>query len=129
MELPLRHLSVRVPWHDAAWDGRICKDPRNNASCLFLPRIQTKDVEFEEANKLKFIHELQKENLPPCVSEKVHFLSPHAIFKNAEHPYAEFESLYKHYDLTPLKYPEYSFSVVPYSWMLKNKNDTVTIYE
>lgn len=37
-----KHLSVRVPWHDNGWDGSVCKDPANNASCLFLSRINEK---------------------------------------------------------------------------------------
>ena len=24
---PLRHVSIRVPWHDTAWDGRVCALP------------------------------------------------------------------------------------------------------
>jgi hypothetical protein len=37
--IPLRHLSVRVPWHDAGWDGTVCRSPRQNSSCLALNRI------------------------------------------------------------------------------------------
>ncbi len=38
-KLPLSHLSVRVPWHDTAYDGRICADPVANGACLRLLRI------------------------------------------------------------------------------------------
>ena len=123
MKLPLRHLSVRVPWHDGNWNGKICSNPRNNASCMFLPRIQTKDVEFEEANANKYFHELDIKKLPPCVAEKVSFMSPHDIIKLVNHPYSENESnasYYGHYKETLLRYPAYSFSVIPYRWMLKN---------
>jgi hypothetical protein len=27
---PLRHISIRVPWHDSAWNGTICRDPKLN---------------------------------------------------------------------------------------------------
>lgn len=124
MKLPLRHLSVRVPWHDGAWTGKVCSKPRDNASCMFLPRIQTKDVEFEEANANKYFHELNIKNLPPCVAEKVSFMSPHEITKPVRHPYSENEgnaSYYGHYKETLLRYPAYSFSVVPYRWMLKKQ--------
>ncbi len=36
-QLPIQHLSVRVPWHDSAWNGTICQRPADNASCLILP--------------------------------------------------------------------------------------------
>ena len=38
--LPVRHLSIRVPWHDAGWDGTVCRQPADNGSCLVLERIQ-----------------------------------------------------------------------------------------
>jgi len=33
---PLRHISIRVPWHDTGWDGRVCAKPRLNGACLKL---------------------------------------------------------------------------------------------
>jgi len=35
----LRHISIRVPWHDDGWQGTICKAPKLNGDCLKLPRI------------------------------------------------------------------------------------------
>jgi len=87
MKLPLRHISVRVPWHDNNWNGHICNDPRNNASCMFLPRIQTKDVDFEEEHsnlKLTEIKEKDEEGnikFPPCLVEKVTFMSEEDVVK------------------------------------------------
>ena len=47
-QLPTMHVSVRVPWHDGRWSGKICGKPRGNTSCLVLPRIaETKDDDFE----------------------------------------------------------------------------------
>lgn len=34
--LPLHHLSIRVPWHDSGWTGKICRGSVDNASCLRL---------------------------------------------------------------------------------------------
>lgn len=106
---------------------------------MFLPRIQSKDLEFEEANPKKPFHEITdkdengKLKLPPCIAEKVSFMSAHEIKKKVEHPYAEFEPKYKHYKETTLKYPGHSFSVVPYKWMLKDKetkeNETAKEYK
>lgn len=41
----VRHVSVRVVWHDSGWSGRICGDPDANIYCrgnhsLLSPRIQ-----------------------------------------------------------------------------------------
>jgi hypothetical protein len=35
----VRNLSIRVPWHDRAWDGHVCSDPLGNSSCLALKLI------------------------------------------------------------------------------------------
>ena len=39
LAFPVRHLSVRVPWHDARWNGTVCGGPKNNVACLKLKRI------------------------------------------------------------------------------------------
>lgn len=47
--IPLQHLSIRVPWHDAGWDGTVCKLPRLNSSCLALNRIGASKNDTKEA--------------------------------------------------------------------------------
>lgn len=127
MNIPTQHLSVRVPWHDAGWNGKICCNPRENASCMFLSRINSsKNVEEEEKMAEQWIHKIQDEDkLPPCVAEKVHFMSPHPIDDKKNHPYADMSAnskYYGHYRETTFRYPVYSFAVVPYNWMLKDPN-------
>ncbi|MCH8903127.1 MAG: hypothetical protein IIA45_04350 [Bacteroidetes bacterium] len=120
MKIPLKHLSVRVPWHDNAWNGTVCSNPRDNASCMFLPRIQmNKDVEHEEANAEKGYHKLKMNELPPCLAEKVTFMSSQTVEREVSHPY-DFNDKYKHYQPTILKTYPFSFNVVPYRWMLKD---------
>lgn len=47
----LRHLSLRVPWHDSGWDGTVCTDPKGNTSCLALSIIaELRDDAAEAAN-------------------------------------------------------------------------------
>ena len=36
----MRHLTLRVAWHDRAWDGTVCTNPSENAFCLALDRIR-----------------------------------------------------------------------------------------
>ena len=91
---------------------------------MFLPRINdSKNAEQEELLAERWMHELEPTQLPPCVSEKVHFMSPHAIYKKVTHPYSKNDGnsrFYEHYRETTYCYPGYSFSVVPYNWMLKD---------
>lgn len=54
-QLPLRHLSIRVPWNDSNWSGVVCARPGENNSCLVLPRIsETRNDQFESqfANRI-----------------------------------------------------------------------------
>lgn len=124
MNIPTRHLSVRVPWHDAGWNGKVCNNPRENGSCMFLPRInESKDPDQEEELAGQWLHEIAPDRLPPCISEKVHFMSPHKIYRKASHPYSKNpknKQFYGHYKETTYCYPEFSFSVIPYNWMLKD---------
>jgi ATP-dependent exoDNAse (exonuclease V) alpha subunit len=124
MKIPLRHLSVRVPWHDSGWNGKVCKKPRENGSCMFLPRINdSKNPDNEEEISDRWLHELKLDQLPPCISEKVHFMSPNDIYKKVDHPYSKNSNndhFYGHYKQTTYCYPGYSFSIVPYNWMLKD---------
>lgn len=38
--LAQQHLSIRVPWHDTDWTGRVCAKPSENMACLRLERIR-----------------------------------------------------------------------------------------
>lgn len=71
-KVPLKHLTMRVAWHDNKWNGSICNDPENNNHCsgfhsLLSERIRKRkdeniDKEIEHRGKpLKDI-----DYLPPC---------------------------------------------------------------
>lgn len=36
----MRHLTVRVAWHDSGWDARVCAAPSRNSFCLALDRVR-----------------------------------------------------------------------------------------
>jgi hypothetical protein len=70
--IPLRHLSVRVPWHDAGWDGTVCRSPRQNSSCLALNRIgSTKNEAIEDRYAGQLLTDIPGEHVPPCFAERV----------------------------------------------------------
>lgn len=59
------HLSVRLTWHDSAWNSRVCKKPSCNVSCVQHQHIRESrnlNNEMEQANAL--CSDLDK--LPPC---------------------------------------------------------------
>ena len=121
LSFPIRHLSVRVPWHDSGWNGTVCVDPKNNVACLKLSRIAKEKDEFSETN-LSGHHfkDLHEEEVPPCLQERAAFMSSHSLVRTHSHPYRRDDSgAHAHFRSTPLNYPAYSAPAVPFRWMLK----------
>jgi len=105
--IPTRHLSVRVPWHDAGWDGTVCRSPRQNTSCLALNRIgSTKDDAREDSYAGELLHRVPV--APPCFAERVNFLSPNAQRRLAHHGYSKTSEHHKHISDTPFLHPAFS---------------------
>lgn len=120
-QLPLRHISIRVPWNDTGWTGCVCKNPKDNPSCLILPRIrETKNEDLESSLAGKSWEELDEKNLPACVSERGSFMAPFDFTRNIKHPYSKTSEAHKHIIPTPYRYPAYSAACIPFNWMLKN---------
>src|SRR5258708_5814287 len=88
-QLPLRHISIRVPWHDSGWAGVVCKSPRLNASCLKLKRIAiSRQDEAEERVAGLAIDQIESEQWPCCVAERGMFMAPFEYTRLAQHPYS-----------------------------------------
>lgn len=107
--LPVNHISIRVPWHDRAWDGAVCDDPQSNTSCLILPRIaEEKDDAAEQVVAAKFWRQLPEPEWPACAVERGAFMSGGAFTRSVSHPYAKSSKAHKHFAATPFEHPGYS---------------------
>lgn len=117
----LKHLSIRVPWHDNGWNGCICNNPKENTSCLRLKRISTKKNEDLEEYAGKSFDELEEKHYPPCVLERVNFMSPKSFEKTITHPYYKTSpETHGHFLPTNLRFPPYSSPALPFRWMLRD---------
>jgi hypothetical protein len=123
MNYPLRHVSIRVPWHDTGWDGRVCSAPRLNSACVVLPRIaQAKKDAAQEAVAGLAFNDLPSDQWPPCVAERVGFMAPYEFTRKVNHPYNRGpDSSHGHFKETPLRYPPYSAATVPFAWLLSEE--------
>src|SRR3954469_17267431 len=110
MSYPLRHISVRVPWHDTGWDGRVCANPRLNSSCLQLKGIgEKRNDNAEQAVKGQSLNVLPQEQWPCCVTERMAFMAPFEYTRVAQHPYRHNdEGEHAHFAPTGLRHPAYS---------------------
>jgi hypothetical protein len=118
---PLKHISIRVPWHDSGWNGSICREPARNTACLKLTNIaEKKDEVFEEAHKGACLEDLNPDDLPPCVKERATFMSNFSFTRFHKHPYAETgNATHLHFRPTPLHSPAYAAAGLPFRWMNK----------
>ena len=97
VELPMHHVSVRVPWHDTDWTGRVCAAPRTNQSCAVLNRIKKeKDPDSLAQIAETSFAELEQEQLPPCVLERVGFMRSRPLVYERKHAYARNDA-YSHF--------------------------------
>ena len=120
-QLPRHHITIRVPWHDSGWVGRVCAKPLNNTSCLALGRIADSRQDAAEARCAgRRFDELDKGDVPPCVSERASFMAPFEITRTMNHPYA-YPNSRTHSHLLPTRFvqPPYTAAGVPFRWMLR----------
>jgi len=105
------HLSVRLAWHDRAWDGHVCDAPHLNAHCIAHQHIRdSRDDKRERAAASTPLAQLEGW-LPPCSRDPA--------------AYAERGFTIVHQD--PLEFrklpavsediPPYSSCPAPYRWM------------
>lgn len=115
-----RHLSIRVPWHDAGWDGTICRQPKANASCLAISLIaELRDDEFEQGHAGWKLEDLPGGRMPPCLRERAAFLSDRPISLPVVMPYSTWSKHHDHIEPTSVPLPAYGGLMVPYRWMLR----------
>lgn len=119
-----QHISIRVPWHDNDYCGRVCKDPCHNTSCLRLKNISANKDDNYEDNIADCPFSGHEDKLP-CISEGGAFMSPIEIRRTVEHPYkASNPKTHGHFLPTEEVFPPYSLPARPFKWLMKKlKND------
>ena len=127
MNYPLKHISIRVPWHDTGWDGRVCAAPRLNGACLKLKGIAEKrDDDAEESVAGSSIRGLPQAKWPSCIVERAGFMAPFEYVREADHPYNRGpETIHGHFKRTPLRHPPYAAAAVPFAWMLRESMEAL----
>ncbi len=123
-----RHISLRVPWHDAAWDGTVCRDPEANCHCVEYQNISAaRDVAVEVTQRGVSFSELPNGKLPPCAKESSGFLSPSEWEASHSHPYREWlKDTHGHLDVTARRVDPYTALAVPFRWLDRNNAEEFT---
>jgi AAA domain/UvrD-like helicase C-terminal domain len=121
IQLPLAHLSVRVPWHDSDWTGRVCDKPGDNHFCSVLKNVkEKKDSETEAADRGLPWTDLSRERIPPCVFERAGFMRQAEYSIDRDHAYSGgWTRSHAHFVTTTHRMPAQSFEVTPYRWVMR----------
>jgi hypothetical protein len=124
----ISHLSIRVAWHDAGWNGAICASPSQNSFCVTLDRIRAGKSDEEDKLAGLAFDKLTQDQLPPCKAESGFFMSPRPWVREFEHPYTGNKNCVQtHGDLKPrkLEVPAWSAISVPFNWMLRRRQKEI----
>lgn len=117
--LPTHHITIRVPWHDSAWNGTVCREPAANTSCLILKRIAEERASIACKHAGKALADIPQHELPPCAEEHVTVLAPQSLLLKKRHPYSENNpETHGHVLETPLELRPHAAACVPFGWML-----------
>lgn len=114
----IRHLSVRVPWHDSIWNGRVCADARANSACLALRRTAEFRDDAQEAACAGARFDAIK-SPPPCLAERGAFLSPYPLSLRTQLAYSSYSPEHQHILPQNVHVPAYGGVLTPYRWMLR----------
>ncbi len=117
----VRNLSVRVPWHDRAWDGHVCDNPFANSSCLALKLIaERRRDDIEGAIAGEAFDGLPTDKMPPCLRASATFLSPHPHSFESVMAYSTWSKDHAHILPGAVHVPAWGALTIPYRWMLKD---------
>ena len=71
----MKHISVRVPWHDNGWNSHVCANPRCNTFCKQLPNIVNSKVDCEQLSCGIDWSKLTTKERPACAGENGGFMN------------------------------------------------------
>lgn len=121
----MKHISIRVPWHDHYWDGCICKNPSCNTFCTNLQKITPDKKDSEDTRAGRYWGDLYEEDRPPCTSENGGFMNPFSYDRKFTHVYAKNNGIHSVLKPTTVKIPPYAAFCTPFRYMLKNNKEMV----
>ena len=117
----MKHISIRVPWHDNKWNGTICQCPKNNPFCMMLHNIsERKDENKEETYAGKDWKSLKQDQLPACVGENGGFMNEKPYKRIFKHVYAFGETPHTKLLPTTVELQPYSCYGIPFRYLSKD---------
>lgn len=113
----MKHISIRVPWHDSNWNGHVCKNPACNTFCKVLPRISMSRDTADCLHASEDWSLLPQHERPVCASENGGFMNQHSYKREFKHVYAGKGGRHDVLKPTTIEIPAYSALAIPFRYM------------
>ena len=113
----MKHISIRVPWHDSNWNGHVCKNPTCNTFCKVLPRISMSRSVTDCLHASEDWSILPQNERPICACENGGFMNPHSYLREFKHVYMGKGGRHDVLKPTMIEIPAYSALAIPYRYM------------
>ena len=123
----IQHLSIRVPWTDNGFIGRVCDCPLKNFACQRLKSIAENSMlachqpEVESVGFSCFSEKDKRQKLP-CITESKAFMSPEEITVECSHDYSKYYSTHKDFVPSTMRIPPYTLVARPFRWLMRGDN-------
>lgn len=106
------HLSVRLTWHDGAWNGSVCRKPACNVSCVQHQHVrESRNLRHEDKWAGMHLSEMEGAGLPPCSRDTAAFADRGYTIEHRD-PLA-----HRKLPSTIEELPAYTCCPSPYRWM------------
>lgn len=117
----MKHISIRVPWHDNFWNGCFCQKPSCNTFCKVLPKIAMSKRDDEDLFSGEEWYKMSQNQRPACAGENGGFMSPKPCEKVFTHVYSRNKNS-KHSQLLPtsIVIPPFTALGIPFRYMSKD---------
>lgn len=122
----MKHISIRVPWHDSNWNGCVCPKPSCNTFCKVLPKIAMAKQDDEDDIAGRDWTSLPQARRPACAGENGGFMSPRPYTKVFTHVYAKNGGRHSVLKPTPVDIPAYAAFGVPFWYMSLDNQETIS---
>lgn len=113
----MKHISIRVPWHDSNWNGHVCKNPTCNTFCKVLPRISMSRNIADCLHPSEDWSILPQHERPVCASENGGFMNQHSYQREFKHVYAGKGGRHDVLKPTTVEIPAYAALAIPFRYM------------
>lgn len=113
----MKHISIRVPWHDSNWNGHVCKNPTCNTFCKVLPRISISRSTTDCTHASEDWSILPQHERPVCAGENGGFMNQHSYQREFKHVYTGKGGRHDVLKPTTVDIPAYSALAIPFRYM------------